>query len=575
MENRDKQIEKRTTRGGSATADLNKSKVGADSSSLSRRVFLRRIGGVTAATLAAEVVGLPPLSGTKTARVSAAEIGPLLGEERADRALEIRVAAAEAQEAVPLPRHPDNGDERQFANKIGSYSKALPHNSLGEGDLNAYNTMIHALSTGRPADFEAIILGGTVKLVNPQAAYAFELVGPDSHHLGMIAPPAFSSAWEASEMAEVYWQALTRDIYFEDYGTNPLTVAAASDLSGFSDFRGPKVGGVVTAGTLFRGDTPGDLTGPYISQFLWKDIPFGATTIVQRYRTTLPGDDHMDSYAAWLNIQNGLPPATANAVDPTPRFLSNGRDLAEWVHRDIPYQANLGACLILLGFGGGALDAASPYLNSATQSGNITFGRAHILDLVARAARVAFEAAWYQKWLVHRRLRPEEFGGRVHNHLTGATSYPINSELLSSQAVSQVFSQFGTYLLPQAYAEGCPTHTSYPGGHATIAGAGVTVLKAFFKESFRIPSPVVASADGLSLLAYGGPLTVGGELNKLAANIAIARDFAGIHWRTDAIESLKLGEKVAIGLLRDYRATFNEDFAGFSLTTFNGKTITI
>lgn len=100
------------------------------------------------------------------------------------------------------------------------------------------------------------------------------------------------------------------------------------------------------------------------------------------------------------------------------------------------------------------------------------------------------------------------------------------------------------------------------------------MLKAFFKESFIIPNPVVASDDGLTLLPYAGPpLTVGGELNKLAANIGIGRDTAGIHWRSDASECLKIGEAVAIGILQDYRRTFNEDFSGFSFTKFDGATV--
>ncbi|MMZ68522.1 hypothetical protein D1872_312190 [compost metagenome] len=64
-------------------------------------------------------------------------------------------------------------------------------------------------------------------------------------------------------------------------------------------------------------------------------------------------------------------------------------------------------------------------------------------------------------------------------------------------------------------------------------------------------------------------------MNKLAANIALGRDTAGVHWRSDGIEGLKLGEKVAIGILQDYKSTFNEDFDGFSLTKFNGTTIKI
>ena len=359
--------------------------------------------------------------------------------------------------------------------------------------------MLTALASGRSSDFEAIPLGGKVKFTNPQIVYAFEMVGPDSHDLTMIPPPTFSSAEEASEMAEVYWGALTRDVAFVDYGTSPLIAAAAADMSAFSDFRGPKTGGAVTPSALFRGNTPGDLAGPYVSQFLLKPIPFGATTVVQQYRTAIPGNDFMTGYADWLSIQNGVPATVSNTFDSTVRYIRNGRDLGEWLHRDFLYQGYMDACLILLTFGPGALDPSNPYLTSATQAGFFTFGAGHILDLVARAARAAGEAAWYQKWLVHRRLRPEEFGGRVHNHVTGAATYPIHPELLHSAAVSKTFTAFGSYLLPMAYPEGCPPFSAYPEGHGCAAGACVTMLKAFFNESFVIPSPVEASADGLSL----------------------------------------------------------------------------
>jgi hypothetical protein len=377
-------------------------------------------------------------------------------------------------------------------------------------------------------------------------------------------------------MAELYWQALTRDVPFSEYGRDPLVAEAAADLSRFSDFRGPREGGSVTPDTVFRGDTRGDLTGPYLSQFLWKDIPYGMTTIVQRYRTSAPSADFMTSFADCLARQRGIPAPTGTIFDPTPRYIRNGRDLAEWDHRDFTYQGFLNAALILLAMGPAALDAANPYLASATQGSFVTFGGPHILDLVGRVANAALRATWFQKWQVHRRLRPEAFGARVHAHLTGLARYPIHRELLHSGAVREVFSAHHTYLLPMAYPEGCPTHPAYPAGHAAIAGACVTVLKAFFKESFVIPNPVEASADGQALMPYtGGELTVGGELDKLAANVALGRDTAGVHWRSDGMEGLNLGEAVALGVLRDFRATFAEEFAGFSLTRFDGRRVTV
>jgi hypothetical protein len=111
----------------------------------------------------------------------------------------------------------------------------------------------------------------------------------------------------------------------------------------------------------------------------------------------------------------------------------------------------------------------------------------------------------------------------------------------------------------------------------------VTILKTWFKESTRLIdlgiTPLQPADDGLSLVPYtgsdAGDLTVGGELNKIASNVGIGRNIAGVHWRSDATESLKLGEAVAISILRDQKETYNETFNGFSLTKFNGETITV
>lgn len=543
---------------------------------VSRRSFFGRVASATAAITATSVVGAPFISALSVGITEAEEIGPTSAKKRRKRAYTLRKTCARLQRDMPRPAHPTNEDDDQYSNGLGSFTKALPHNQLGEVDPSAYHALLVALDSSQPSDFAVIPLGGSVKLANPQAAYTFALEGPDSHHLGMPAAPAFASAEEAAEMAEVYWQALTRDIPFVEYEENPLIDQAASDLSGFSHFTGPKDGNAVTPGTLFRGHTVGDVIGPYLSQFLWKDIPYGAQTIAQQYRVPIAGNDYLTSYTEWLNVQNGKPPTSAIAFDPTPRYLRNGRDLAEYVHRDFTYQAFLNAALILLSFGGAALQENNPYKTSPTQSGFSTFGGPAILDLVARVANNALQAAWYQKWLVHRRLRPEEFGGRVHNHRTGAASYPIHSELLNSSVLNAVVNAHGSYLLPMAYPEGCPIHPAYPAGHATIAGACATILKAFFKESFPFANPVEASADGLSLLPYTQTaLTAGGELNKLAANIALGRDTAGVHWRSDGIEGIVLGEAVAISTLRDFDLTYSEEFSGFSLTKFDGTLITI
>jgi hypothetical protein len=201
------------------------------------------------------------------------------------------------------------------------------------------------------------------------------------------------------------------------------------------------------------------------------------------------------------------------------------------------------------------------------------------VDLLGEVSNRALKACFYQKWFVHRALRPIAYGGLVHNTLTGSATYPLNAEVLNSQAVGQIFSKYGTYLLPAAFPEGNPAHPSYPEAHGAIAGACVTALKAFFNETFVIASPVVASDDGQSLVAYAGAdagqITVGGELNKLADNVAQGRDMAGVHWRSDAEQALLLGEAVTISILRDQRSVYNEPFNGFTFTKFDGTTITV
>lgn len=531
-------------------------------------MLLRGTAGLATATALLLGGGTSPLS----AAGAPGDITWPHPNRRSAEAFRVRLTAARQQAKNFVKLHPNNGDEDRYKSRLASYTKGLPHDRLGEVDRSAYRTYLAALASGEPAEFEAVPLGGDALLANPQAAYAYPLVGTDSHGLAMPPAPRFASTETASEAIEVYWQALTRDVPFSDYPFNSLIGRAVAELSRLPNYAG------VTRRTLFRGGFPGDDIGPYISQFLWLPVPCGALTIEQKCRTAVAGDDYLTDYDSWLAVQNGALPADDNILDPDPRYIASGRALGEYVHRDFPFQSYLNAALIVLGYGPDAWDRANPYLESLTQSAGVTFGPPFVLDLVTSAARLALQAAWFQKWLVHRRLRPEVYGGRVQNMLANGVDYPIDEALLrQSDALEEAFRRHGTYLLPQAYPEGSPNHPAYPAGHAVAAGACTTVLKAFFNEDYVIPGPVEASADGSALDRLGGvdDLTVGGELNKLAGNIALGRDTAGVHWRSDGIEGIVLGEAVAIAMLSDLRLTYNEDFDGFSLTRFSGERVTV
>jgi hypothetical protein len=426
------------------------------SAPVSRRAFLGSAVGTTG--LAAGAVGLS--TALKPPSAEAEETWPASDQRRREEAFLVRLQTAIAERRVPLPQHPTNGDEQRYATKIGNYSKALPHNGLGEVDAAAYRLLINALTRGKPSDFAAIPLGGTVKLENPQASYAYLLEGADSHATGTIAPPACATDQQGGEMDEDYWMALTRDVPFSQYGNEPLTEAAITDLKRFPNYAG------VNAGSLFRAsETAGTLIGPYLSQFLWLNVSYGATTIVQLYKVPLegPSNDFNTAYSDWINCQNGVKPTASISYDTQARYIRNVRDVGEWVHKDWPYMGSMDALLIILGLNAPA-NAGNPYNASANQAGFVTFGTPYYTDLVARVCEDGMKAAWFQKWLVHRRMRPEEFAGSVHNTLTGAAKYHISPLLLNSHAVKQVFSTYGSYLLPQGLRRRVPGTSLLPCG---------------------------------------------------------------------------------------------------------------
>jgi membrane-associated phospholipid phosphatase len=541
----------------------------------SNRLSRSRRSFIGTAASAAGAIGLLPLLGSRSTK---AEAVTTFGRRRAIQAFEIRRNAAIAEFGLPAAVHRNNGDEQQHTNRIGNYSKGLPHNSLGDVDLASYNGYLNAIRSGQPSDFENITLGGNTRLTNPQAGLAFALEGTDSGNLSEPPSPAVASQERADEAVENYWMALLRDVPFTEYDTDPQVGQACAELSKLSAFRGPRINGRITPQTLFRGFTAGDIVGPYVSQFLLQQVSFGALPIRQQYATYQAGLDYMTDFPSWLAVQNGQGPFGPNVLDQQLRYLRNGRDVSAWVHVDLLYQAYFMAMLWLLRNTG--FNPGNPYQTSQTQVGFGTFGPPHINALMTEVSGYALRAQWFQKWWVHRALRPEAYGGLVHNTKTGVAHYPVHKDVLTSQAVAEVFARYGTYLLPMAFSEGSPTHPSYGSGHATVAGACVTALKAFFNtDNVVFRDAVVPTTDGLALQPYSGAdegqMTLTGELNKLASNIAQARNIAGVHWRSDAVQAMLLGEAGAISVLRDQKHCYNESFNGFTLTKFDGTRITV
>lgn len=552
-----------------------------------RRGFLGKLGKAAVVGASIGAVGAKPFLDAKSSTVLAQKTDGV-GVTRAQKAYQWRsdVALQGYQATPPLIRHPRNEDELIYPNRIGNYSKGLPHNSNGEVNQAAYDQFLQAVNSGRSVDFEQIPMGGVRKLTSPQSGLAFDLQGGDAQSFVIPPAPAFASREIAAEIAENYWMALLRDVPFTDYPNNPIAAAAAADLTLFgNDLKAPKdANGQVTPNLLFRGLTAGDRVGPLMSQYWYLPCFFGANEISQKIQTVRGiadgGQNYLTDFNSWLAAQNGAAPTQNDIFDPVPRYMRNGRDLGQWVHVDVLFQGYFQAFLVIAGTLGVAFDSGNPYNNSNNQAGFATFGGPHVATLLCEVSTRALKAVWFQKWMVHRRLRPEVFAARVHRKLYAGADYPVHSEILNSVSSSTRLGGYlasGNALLPQAFPEGSPTHPAYGAGHATVAGACVTILKAWFNESAVIPNPVVPNAAGTDLVPYTGSdtLTVGGELNKIASNVANGRNMAGVHWRSDANASLKLGEAIAISILKEQKTCYNEQFNGFSLTKFDGTTVTV
>ena len=547
-------------------------------------------------------------------------------------------------------------DENVDDDPVTNFGKALEHDSDGVPTEQAYRSLVEAIEDGSVEAFNDIVRedddNRPRRLVQPHASRSFQKAGADPHTLQIRPHPSFSSDQSGAEMVELYWRALCRDVQYGEYDSDGTVGSAVTELDGLSGYNGPGSGAdpggsSLDKSTLFRGIIPGAQKGPRISQFLWKDIPRGAIPVSQRIRVltgasesktfdsgttelTLDGPDYLTDFDDWLAVQNGVPVPDVNPPpnlvekkdDPdaqVQRHIITGRDLANKVRRQVPYLSIRDAAEILLGMGV-PKDPNIPYGTGADkiETGRpfLDFGSHDILDVVVNVFMSGQNVCWYRKWKVHRRLRPEEYGGRIHVHKSGdfdRSFDSIPSNVLESTAVSEVETDYESYLLPQAYTEGSPTHPSFPAGHSGVAGATVTVLKAMFDgtHEFTDDEMVVpdktgkkddvdlaqgGSADGITQTelstitdktgesggtvaatqaeiddAADSTVTVNDELNKLAANMALGRNWAGIHYRTDGIDGFLVGEQAAVRYLQDHIRHHDLPFDGYRLEPFFDK----
>ncbi|MEK6636527.1 MAG: phosphoesterase [Pseudomonadota bacterium] len=501
-----------------------------------------------------------------------ADIGPATPARRMASALQLRIAAARHQLAGTRSVNPVHDIERGEAHRF--FCKGLPHDENGRVLPNSYDALNDMLANqDRTAAW--LVYGKQGRpLNNPLSGHGFALAGSDPQSLYIPPPSNFESDETAGDMIELYWMSLLRDVPFSEYQESELVGAAVKELTALGRVPSRLPASAPLAWQYL--DAGSGLAGPTVSQFLLLNIPYGPSNIAQTYPCSTPGQTFLDTISEMLKIQSGNIPDRKTRFLDAPRYLISGRDLAEYVRRDFTYQPFLNAALIIMASGDSAFSDNDLSRRRAGYANDILFGDKSVLSLLGEVSLTAQKAAFFLKWQCFRRLRPEELGLRVAMHRQGLANFKLPKVLLDSQGVARAEEKYGRALLVQAYPEGSPLHPSYPAAHAVNAGACGTILKAFFDSEHVIRTPVKPSINGHMLMPYNDTaLIVADEIDKLIINISVARSFAGVHFRSDNLSGIVLGEQIAISFLQDYARTIPRRFSGFMLRTFDGRQLKV
>ena len=445
-------------------------------------------------------------------------------------------------------------------NPYGLYSKGLPHDSDGYVYRNAFIQFYKALKNQDVDILNNVTLGGTLKLTDLSAAWSKDT--PKIVCRQKFRLPKLDTATFGAELVELYCMSTVRDVSFVDYSTNGQITNCINDMLLLTEYSGP----LLSANTIFRGQSSGDLVGPYISQLLYLDYLEGGVTYQQLYAPQ-NNIDYMVTLPNALSCINGTVNEVLAPLLPL-RYIINGRDLASYVHRDEPFQAFFRAMCVIYKQN---IPYNTGFPTFPSSAGFVNIGKADVQTCLGEVTRLALLGAWCQK-IRALFARPEEVGVMVHRVKAGLNTLLnpiINQEILNNPILNDIFANYATYLLPQAYPEGAPTHPSYPSGHATIAGACITVLKYFFNGQW--PMALLQPDNvGANLVPSGFNSTLSGELDKLASNIAFGRNFAGIHYRMDAIAGIHLGELIGLNYIRNHVKKYPYKIS-IQITLYNGS----
>lgn len=221
-------------------------------------------------------------------------------------------------------------------------------------------------------------------------------------------------------------------------------------------------------------------------------LPLGFTELSVLFDGILvPGlerKDFITDVDTWQKISRAgdLPTESAAEVD-SPRAITTGRDLANYVHNDNPF-VQWGAAIDYLFANNVPLRTEESVDEVYSHCDAFAcWGYPHIMGIVGEGIQRAGKISFTRKWaeLVP---RPEE------------ASYVLDG-----------------IILPQVFPEGSPMHPSRNAMHSIAAMTGRYILESIFNKDHELP--------------HGK--TVSQELGLFADNIGYGRVWAGVHYPFD------------------------------------------
>lgn len=195
--------------------------------------------------------------------------------------------------------------------------------------------------------------------------------------------------------------------------------------------------------------------------------------------------------------------------------IRTGRELARWFEMETP--------------GLGHRHALNLLLRDANWSPPRQAWVWAALDVTIYSAMLA---AWYYKWMagIDSPACQQSPHGARQNVSYRPRPFEIDSRVgvLYNREVSRHGDGDGRHRLTPKPSPGTPRHPSYPSGHSTVGGAASELLSWFFPDYRE-------------------------EFNRLADNAGMARLWAGIHYRSDHLQGMKLGRCVACEVIKDLK----------------------